>query len=86
MYASIGQRVSESVHLSQVFSDADKIRDSDRFQGMLKGLTIQPAECYDNKFSDDVSVSFNLKMFFLNIRQNFRKKYFQNFYFDLRLS
>ncbi len=72
MYASIGQRVSESVHLSQVFSDADKIRDSDRFLGMLKGLTIQPAECYDNKFSDDVlSVSFNIKMFFLNIRQKF---------------
>jgi hypothetical protein len=71
MYASIGQRVSESVHLNQVFSDADKIRDSDRFQGMLKGLTIQPAETYDNKFSDDVSVSFNIKMFFLNIRQKF---------------
>ena len=55
MYASLGQRVTEDVHLKKVFSNPDMVRDAKMFEGMLKGLTIQPAESYDNKFSDDVS-------------------------------
>jgi hypothetical protein len=56
MYASLGQRVTEDVHLKKVFSNPDMVRDANIFAGMLKGLTIQPAESYDNKFSDDVSI------------------------------
>ena len=54
MFAKIGQRMTEDVHLKKVFSNPDMVREAKVFEGMLKGLTIQPAESYDNKFCDDV--------------------------------
>ncbi len=56
MYAKIGQRMTDDVHLKKVFSNPDMVREAKVFEGMLKGLTIQPAESYDNKFSDDVKL------------------------------
>ncbi len=56
MYAKIGQRMTDDVHLKKVFSNPDMVREAKVFEGMLKGLTIQPAESYDNKFCDDVKL------------------------------
>jgi hypothetical protein len=44
--------------LTEVFGNADLLRENNMFDSLLKGLTIQPCQRFDNTFANSVSPAF----------------------------
>ena len=58
LYSPITEQLIEQMTLSDVFGNADFIREQSRFDQVLKGLTIQPSQRFDNSFTNSVRPIF----------------------------
>ena len=55
VYSIATAQLENSVTLSDVFSNADILRENNMFDSILKGLSIQPSQRFDNAFTNSVS-------------------------------
>ena len=54
-FNAVTRQAKEVLDLQDVFSDGDILRRTNAADEIIKGLTIQASESYDNNFSDDVT-------------------------------
>ena len=68
VYSIATAQLEKTMTLSDVFGNADILRENNMFDSLLKGLSIQPAQTFDNAFANSVSciicsVCSNLRRF-----------------------
>jgi len=54
LYSLVGKQVQQQFTLSDMFVNADIVRENGNFNRLLKGLTIQPCEKFDNTFANSL--------------------------------
>ena len=56
VYSIVTNQVERNFVLKDIFANADLIRENQMFDKLLKGLTIQPCEKFDNAFTNSVTI------------------------------
>ena len=67
-FSAISGAARRTIDLQETFSDGDILRETNFVDELIKGMTIQPSEDYDNNFVPDVSTQlFDIGMFGLDL-------------------
>ena len=54
LYSLVSNQVQQQFVLSSIFGNADLLRENGNFDRLLKGVTLQPCEKFDNAFADSL--------------------------------
>jgi len=67
-FSAISGAARRTIDLQETFSDGDILRETNFVDELIKGMTIQPSEDYDNNFVPDVSTQlFDIGVFGLDL-------------------